>query len=237
MDKLIDNRNSNLWNYVNARHRVEIKFGYGGEYHVCTKGDESIIYVPKGMEDASSFTHELLHVFLHIKSVHIGTALMLSIKGRPQLREIFSDSLLEHIGNCLEHVKMLPEFLKMGFAAKDFLADFSKNKLTDTEIDLLGDHFEKGNVMGQSYSKEYIDLFIGKYFAAACCPNAEIDYSENLNRLRKIDSSLVNELDTFLASWKNFDYNNNDPITGGYRMMVYDFVEGLEKWVEGKLIN
>jgi hypothetical protein len=236
MNKLIDSRNSDLWNFINANHSVQIEIEDSNQYRVVTKNNQSIIYVSLENQNPASFTHELLHIFLHLKNVPIGGAIKLSIRNSPRLKDLISEELLEHINNCIEHVKMLPLFLAMGYAVGDFLADYSHNKLTYLEIELLAHHFDEVKNFGQTYSKEYIDFFIAKFFAATCCPNNEIDYSGNLGRLKGVEQDLYDVLDRFLISWKDFDYDTADIIEGGYRLMVYEFVEGLEKWTQGKVI-
>lgn len=87
------------------------------------------------------------------------------------------------------------------------------------------------------YSAKAIDAFVGKFFAANACPNDSFDYAGHLVDLQKIDKELFQILDTFLTNWKNFDYNDKDPIPGNYHIFLFDFIENLEKWAKGKTIK
>jgi hypothetical protein len=55
--------------------------------------------------------------------------------------------------------------------------------------------------------------------------------------LKNIDFDLFHILDTFLNDWKNFDYEDTNPITGSYHSLLFDFIENLEKWTNGKTIE
>lgn len=234
---LIDNRNLELWNSLKTVYDIEIRKEKRPDYLAFSKSCKTIISVPFDNIDTASFTHELLHIYLRTKEVFIGGGLTLSIKKSEKLSRIFSDDLIDHIGNCLDHIKMLPEFLNLGFDEKDFLSDYSANKLTDEEILKIKKHYTTTILFKKIYNASAIDFFIGKYFAANSCPNKSYDYQSQLNKLEKIDHELFQILETFLISWKNFDYNDTDPIKGSYHLILFDFIENLEKWTEGKTIK
>ena len=225
---LIDNRNKDLWAEINKVQDIDIHLVDGTIYSVYTKSGKSTIYVPKNKIKPASFTHELLHIYLSTKKVFIGGSLKLSIKGNPNLSRIFSDNLLEHIGNCIEHIKMLPIFLSLGFERKCFLSDYSTNKFTAQELEAVKNHFCKYGL----YHSSTIDLFIGKYFATKSCPDNSKDYTNQLKELQSINNELYLILDKFLIAWNNFDYNND----GDYHSFVFDLVNELDNWTIGKLI-
>ena len=145
----------------------------------------------------ASFAHELLHIQLKVKKVFIGSELTIYLKGMPRLNRMFPDALLEHIGNCLEHVRMFPDYLKLGYESKDFISDYSENKLTDAELMELKLYYKSNRV----YSITAISQFIGKYFAAKACPNETHDYANRLEELRKVDRKLYTVLDNFMNAW------------------------------------
>jgi len=121
---LIDNRNLELWNSLLTIQDIEIRREKRPDYLAFSKSGKTIIYVPIDYLDTASFTHELLHIYLRTKEVFIGGRLTLSIKESEKLSKIFSDNLIDHFGNCLDHIKMLPEFLNLGYNERDFLSDF-----------------------------------------------------------------------------------------------------------------
>ena len=69
---------------------------------------------PKNRICADSFTHELLHIYLRSKGVFIGARLKRKLQSSKTLSIIYSEPLLEHLGNCLDHIKMLPIYLELG---------------------------------------------------------------------------------------------------------------------------
>lgn len=234
---LIDNRNLELWNSLWNVHEIEIRKEQRPDYLAFSKNGKTIIFVPSDSLDAASFTHELLHIYLRTKQVFIGGSLKLSIKKSEKLSKMFSDNLIDHIGNCLDHIKMLPEFLRLGYCEKDFISDYSTNKLTPEEIAKISRHFSTSILFKRVYNASAIDFFIGKYFAANSCPNKTFDYQRQLLDLKKIDPDLFQILETFLLDWKNYDYNDTDPITGSYHSLLFDFIGNLEKWTDGKTIQ
>ncbi|HUX56301.1 MAG TPA: hypothetical protein VMV77_04965 [Bacteroidales bacterium] len=235
---LIDNRNIDLWNTLCTVCEINIQREKRSTYYVFSKNNKTIIYVPLGDNDPAYFTHELLHVFLRIKDVFIGAGLKLSIKESKVLSNIFSDNLIEHIGNCLDHIKMFPEFLKLGYDPEKFLSDYSENKLTKENISKIKKHFiTKGLFKKVFYNATAIGLYIGKYFAAVSCPNKSIDYFNQLTDLKKIDQELYRILEDFIIAWNTFDFNDKDPITSGYHLLLFDFIDKLEKWANGKTIK
>lgn len=182
---LIDNRNLELWNSLRMVHDIEIRKEKRPDYLAFSKNGKTIIFVPFDNVDPASFTHELLHIYLRTKKVFIGGGLTVSIKESEKLSRIFSDNLIDHIGNCLDHIKMLPEFLTLGFSENDFLSDYSVNKLTDEEIFKIKKHYTTTILFKKVYDAAAVDFFIGKYFAASSFPNKSYDYQSQLKELEK----------------------------------------------------
>jgi hypothetical protein len=234
---LIDNRNLELWNSLRTIHEIEIRKATLSDYLAFTISGKTTIYVPFDNLNTASFTHELLHIYLRTKEVFIGGGLSLSTRESVKLSRIFSYDLVKHIGNCLDHIKMLPEFLKLGYNENDFISDYFVNKLTSDEISKIKKHFKTKIMLKTVYNASAINFFIEKYFAANSCPNKSYDYQTQLNKLGKIDPDLFQILESFLNDWKNFDYNDLDPITGSYHIFLFKFIRNLEKWTDEKSIK
>ncbi|MEO6903573.1 MAG: hypothetical protein ABI315_10530 [Bacteroidia bacterium] len=100
-DGLIDSRNLKLWNSLRAIHNIEIRKEMRPDYLAFSKAGKTIISVPIGNLDTASFTHELLHIYLRVKEVFIGGGLTISIRESKKLSKIFSENLIDHIGNVL----------------------------------------------------------------------------------------------------------------------------------------
>jgi len=233
---LIDNRNLELWNSLRSVHEIEIRKESRQDYHAYSKSNKTIISVPYDNLDTASFTHELLHIYLRTKDVFIGGGLTLSIKESEKLSKIFSDALIDHIGNSLDHIKMLPEFLKLGYPESEFISDYSTNKLTVEEIIKIKNNFKTNFLFKTTYNASAIDFFIGKYFAVSACTNTTFDYPKELAELKKIDVELFEILETFVIEWKKYDYTNPD-VLNSYHTILFDFIEKLEKWTDNKTIK
>lgn len=233
---LLDNRNIDLWKELNAFHEIILQENEFPYYSLFSQQRSTLIYIPSGDINPASFTHELLHIYLRTKEVYIGGGLTNSIKSSPILIKFCSDGLIEHIGNCLEHIKILPEFIKLGYKESEFLFDYAVNKLTDGEIQRIKASFSTGSSMTKMYNGRTIDFFIGKYFSAISCPNRIIDYSKNLLELKQIDNDLFSILESLRIAWDNFDYNSDDILVNSYHTCVFDFTDNLEKWALNKVI-
>ena len=181
-----------------------------------SKDKKTIIYVPNDNLNSASFAHELLHVYLRSKKVFIGSGFALSIKENKVLSRIISEKLIEHVGNCLDHIKMYPVFIKLGYNQTEFIADYFVDKLTNKDIEDIKNHLVEKRIFRKVYNASAIDFFIGKFFAANACPNDFFDYK--------------------MIAWKNFDYNDTDPISRSYNLLLFDFIDSLENWTTGKII-
>src|SRR5690606_16920024 len=95
------------------------------------------------------------------KELYFGSSLENLIRGNEILNRILSDNLIEHFGNCIDHIKMLPIYLELGFDKKKFINDYDINKCTKAEIKQLKENFR----CGRSYYGKAVDFYIGKYIA------------------------------------------------------------------------
>jgi hypothetical protein len=188
---LIDNRNEKLWNDLNTTHSINIDLSNYPNYACDSIGNNSTILIPKDDICIDSFTHELLHIFIRQKELFFGSSLENLIRGNDILNQIFSDNLIEHFGNCIDHIKMLPIYLELGFDKRKFITDYDVNKCTKAEIQQLKDNFK----IGRNYYGEAIDFYIGKYIAIKSDPKQHINYPKSLTELKKIDSKLFGILD------------------------------------------
>lgn len=221
LSELIDLRNEKLWDIVSNKYTIELQPAANNEYSCYTQGMNAIIYIPLDKICISSFTHELLHIYINCKEVYISDLLSLSISIYPQLKQIISLPLIEHIGNCLNHIKMLPLYLEMGFKREEFILDYHTHKCEDYEIDLIQSNW--------STNTQAIDYYIGKFTAIKADANNSFNYSGSFNRLKEIDAILYNILETFVKEWQGFDIENHDPLSS-YRDIVDTFYANLNAW-------
>ena len=108
MKELLDHRNQNLWNEISKDYNISFEDSLSKEYGCFAQNKNVIFYIDKDNLSKSSFTHEMLHVYLRCKDCFISGGLNNTIRQNSILSSMFSQELLEHMGNCLDHIKMLP---------------------------------------------------------------------------------------------------------------------------------
>ncbi|OAQ38188.1 hypothetical protein A5893_15430 [Pedobacter psychrophilus] len=151
------------------------------------------------------------------------------IKDSKILKRIFSDKLLEHINNCLDHIKMFPIYMEMGFEEEKFLLDFYEDKCTSKEISNLKNLYK----IGRRFNSQAVDFYIGKFFAIKADPNKNFNYENCLKTLNQLDSKLFSILTDFVCEWQEFNIELKDPMCS-YRDIVNKFYENLKAWMTKK---
>lgn len=216
----LDERNKKLWKDIIKTENVSISFGDFQNYGVFSLHNTHRIDVQQNNIDIPSFTHELLHVYLAKLNINIGTCLKIMSWSNEDTQRIFSNSLIDNLGNYLDHIKMLPLFLKMGFKKEEFIADYYSERVSDFSMRLIELTYRDNSVIG-------VQNFIGNYFSVKACPNTDRDYTEFYNHLKKLDLNLFDILEKFHDKWKEYDISNPYAV---YNTIVTDFLEKIKDW-------
>ena len=136
------------------KYSFQIKFesSFEPNYVVNTKPDLITIYDDENNINPAPFTHELLHIYLRSKNINVSLDLLNKLRDPDFIDSIliFPQELVDHIGNCLEHNKMLPIFKNLGFKNHEFLTDNNQKKIDDNFMSQLEYSFRIDN----SYSIE-----------------------------------------------------------------------------------
>lgn len=231
MKELLDNRNIDLWNKINSAYQVNFESSSNKEYGVYSKGDKVTFYIGKGELSKDSFTHEMLHIYFRLNDCFLGAGLTNIILKNNRLGKILSAELIEHIGNCFEHVKMLPLYLEMGFERAKFLSDYYNHKCRPKELKVLQDnYFQKGRI-----NSDLVDQFIGKLVSMLCESNDKLKYENELNEFKKMDPILVSTIESAFELWKSIDIESQDFASTNYHDLIFDLDYNLETWYEEKL--
>ena len=231
LNKLVDDRNRQLWEELNSNFNIKIEKSLNLEYSCFNVDYDSTIYVVPNNLCPASFTHELLHIYLRLHSVYIGAGFSSVIQGSNILRKIFSASLFGHIGNCLDHIKMFQLYEDMGFDADKFILDFHKFKCTPTELADLKRYYRQGN----AYSVQAVDFFIGKYIAIQADFNDEFDYEICLTEMKKLDPVLYGILERFIIKWEEFDIEGTNIVHHNYHIILNKMYEDMKFWLSKKI--
>lgn len=225
-EKLIDERNSDLWSLLNTEFDISIEESDNREYSVYIQNNRAIIYVDYNNICSHSFTHELLHIYLSHKEFYISSSLKLTIAQNATLGRLLSYNLLEHIGNCLEHLKMFEVYNSLGFAEDKFLLDYNDFKCTDEELTELKKYYRMGGIINLSA----VDFYIGKLVAILCDTNEKHNYTLVLKTLQELDNTLFNIVVNLIERTKKYNLENKD-IFISYRDISNQFYEELIDWL------
>lgn len=229
----IDSRNQSLWNELNQHLPIKIEYYSQSTYGVYRIDGQATVYVPKGAPCIDSFTHELLHLWLSYNDLSPGTAINASFKLDKVTSTLLATDLIEHITNCVDHVKMLPRYLDLGFLRSKFIADYNISKYDPMEMQRIKNWFNTDDSASRCYA---VRGYIGKYFGMQACPNLEFDYRSALSQLRVIDQNLFVILDNFWQSWLEFDIETSDSVLNSHRSLSYPFTQDLRSWLQEKFL-
>ncbi len=227
---LIDNRNEKLWNDLNKTHSVDIIMLDYPSYAIDSVDDKATIVIPENDIDIDSFTHELLHLLIRRKEQYFGSSLEMFVRGNEILTQIFTDELIEHFANCIDHIKMLPIYLELGFEKKKFISDYDVNKCTKSEIQQIKNNYK---IRGK-HNGEAIEFYIAKYISIKSDPKQHINYPKSLAELKTIDSKLFGILEKCIAEWKEMSLESKNFGDANYRTISFDLYQSLSDWTENK---
>lgn len=234
INSLLDSKNQMLFSGLQTKLKIDVEYHMRSWYANFSQNGDHVIYVPYGQTpDPAAFAHELLHIDFSLRGMEIPAGIRLMIFGRP-FSMCFTDELVEHISNCLNHIKMLPDFLQLGYKSNEFVSDFHTDKLTAQDVADVALNY-RDPVTGV-YNSEAVNIYIGKYFAARTCANTGFNYVQNLKALNNIDPDLFWVLEQFYTQWNAYN-KTTAPIYITPHSIVFDFVENLEQWSTGKSIQ
>ncbi|MFR0679007.1 hypothetical protein [Dysgonomonas mossii] len=114
-EEQLDEQNKRLLSEI--RNKISVKFEvfnkpYFENYSI---NDSVIIYVNPKIFKNSSVAHELLHAWFRGLGLHGSNMIYLSAREKPKFSVVFDKKLCDHIGNCMDHYKIYPKFLEMGY--------------------------------------------------------------------------------------------------------------------------
>ncbi|GAB3202204.1 hypothetical protein ABID22_003819 [Pontibacter aydingkolensis] len=225
--ELVDERNQKLWNEIDQKLNVKLSPSLNDEYSCYSQGQDIIFYIDENNFCKDSFTHEMLHVYLRLHGLFIGAGLKNTIIQSRILSNVFSSGLIEHLGNCFDHIKMLPMYIDMGFNREKFILDYNTHKCTTSEIQLLKREYKKGNRINSKAA----DFYIGKYFAIKADPNDSFDYTSQLLDLKKIDPLLYGALEATVKHWEMVKVKDRTILDDDYHQVLLNFYTQMKAWL------
>lgn len=230
INKLVDHRNAELWRTLNEHFKIALEPSSNNEYSVYSINDMATFYVVPENLCPDSFTHELLHVYLRFKKIFISAAFKNTVKRSNTLKNLLSEPLLEHIGNCLDHIKMFEKYSEMGFDPAKFILDYDKHKCSAHELAELKRYYKQNG----SYNSQAVDLYVGKFVAMCADFNEDFDYTACFDGLDKLDPQLFTILDQLITDWEELDIENDDILISSYYPLLTRFYDCMKIWLNGK---
>jgi len=163
---------------------------------------EISISAPFQNRDIAAFAHEILHVWLDNHGFSENKIVLTWLQKLPfPIPFLFCDAnLVAHINNSLAHRKMVSEYLKHGFALKDFIVDYEICPVNDNYMAEIDEKF-----YNQGHPNEAIGIFIGQFIACkhVLNPVYKTQVIECLNLLRLKNEELYDICDLFVAEWED----------------------------------
>lgn len=138
-EKLIDDRNRELYDNVRKHYKVNLKKSNDHMWGSHIEKDAVIISHSKTNHPISSFTHELLHPDTQIKGYkRIRAGVSLNMEIHKHLPRICSC-----LDNELQHHKMYDKFIELGFPPNEFYNDLDTETIPYLEkiVDAKGASF------------------------------------------------------------------------------------------------
>jgi len=200
-DKYLDDRNRNLWDDLNKSYPIQLKYSNDQTYAFSKIADNVTIFVSKENICAASFTHELLHLWLTYRNVFVSEIVNHEFSTDRQFRSLIDADLRNHVTNCIDHGKMLNEFVYLGFEQQKFIYEYDKSKYSEFEMRMCINWINSHDQQSRWYA---VKCYIKLYFAMKACPNKLFDYTNPLKLLSQHDFALFRVLDGFWQAWQRY---------------------------------
>jgi hypothetical protein len=218
--QFIVHRNKSLWHKINGILPVTLEEHSASHFYHRFLEESVVLHVPERNGTTELFTHELLHIDLIMRGVTITDFLRDRFMQEPLLRWTLNENLFQQIGEHLEHVKMFPEYLRMGYQKDLFSENYYVHCCSPMSVQII-----RSGMMKKVPSPASIDLFIHKFFAIQANQNPHFDYREHLDFLKSICPGLYAILEEFWHSWEGYEIGKQN-----FKEFTTRFVHQLGMW-------
>lgn len=216
----INSKNQNIWNEIKSAYVFNLIYN-PYETSWMSKAENGIATIVTNSKniDYSSFTHELLHIYLDFKGLSEMPELIYSIKGENSFEILLEQDLVPFIYNVCSHKKMFPYFNEMGFSEYDFVQErisFGNNDL----------NFIRNGFKNNKSKLIAINQFIGQ--TISLFNNVVLEDKSKcsifLQELYFMQPELFSIIQKFDTDWNDSKNLNLTPI-------FLDFESDLENWL------
>ena len=163
----LDKRNEDLWREMNAHFTIILKESPENNYITNYSPKGITIFVDPTDMNPAPFTHELLHLYLKHRQIRILDDFTENTATDSELLYLLSQSVVNHISNCLEHYKMVPLFLGRDFELQFFTKDFHTKLMDEQTANKIAKDYLKNGI----HDGKAVQTFIKKFFSMKSSAN------------------------------------------------------------------
>lgn len=198
INDFINSQNKWLWDYLSLKYKIELIYEPKETSWRIDIMNSSIkkVFSPSKNVDIPSFTHELLHLYLHDLGMSTTKELMHSMYGKKSFKVLTKNGLFSVIHNFCSHKKMYPYYTQMGFCSEDFVSKHAR-------ISVVSFYDIKFRLFIHSLSgvTDYIGNVMSFYNNMG--ENYMAYNQSHLNKLRKISPSLFEIIKRLNEKWES----------------------------------
>lgn len=222
IEEKLNEQNSQL--LLLLRHKMEIEFACFEESYaqVYTIKNHNTISINPELFTNSSVAHELLHVWFNSLNSYSSNSIYYSARKNIKLHQILDKNLCDFIGNCMEHYKIYPKFLEMGYLQEDFLSTHGMqcplSSIRNLQI-----------IMNNVYSPKVINRYIG-LLISIYADHLPFDYSQHLELMKQKEPHLFDIVTNFWNAWMHIDIEEKI-LKRTDSVCFNDFITDMQEWI------
>ena len=216
----INTQNQNIWDEIKDEYIFSLIYNpFETSWMSNSENGNATIYTNTKNIDYSSFTHELLHIYLDFKGMSGMPELIYSIMGQNSFKILLEQDLVPFLHNVCSHKKMFPYYEEMGFSEHNFVQE----RITFGNNDL---NFIKSSFENSGSKLIAVNQFIGHTISLFnnVIVEDEPKCSSYLQKLKNIQPELFDIIQKFDNNWNNSIDLNLTPV-------FLNFENDLENWL------
>ena len=221
LELLLNDKTKPIWKSFRFKYNIDLIPEY--DYYITIierkiRRHKISIYYDINEPRPDYFAHELLHILIHKEGYVISRLIDKYVWNYPCVCRIWNRDFRNLIENIIDHDKMYPKYLDLGFNKYEFVRGFNERKCTVQEIqnEVINDFHPNLNTLS------YITA---KYFLMKGTFALNIDYSKELKLIYELSPKLFRILDEFWNSLSQL----NPPYSRKTQVdLVNEFFNNLE---------
>jgi hypothetical protein len=220
IEHFINDKNREIWDKLNSSYQIELVYDPKETSWRIDSEDILLkrIITPTRKNEISSFTHELLHLYIDDLGMSTPLELLNVIRGEKSFEVLTNNGLFAIVHNFCSHSKMFPYYDEMGFPEDEFVSKPATLGLVS--LFLLKFQLNMNQLMGVTH-------YIGNVIAL--CNNMG-QSKEKYNKM-KLDK-LAGICPSLFAIIMSFDNKWKDTVNLDLTTPFIEFNTELEEWLD-----